>query len=256
MSVVNIAAYKFASVPEPQSWLQPLKERCQQLELKGTIIVAPEGINLFLAGTRQTITAFLEFLQKDPLFGGRFEELDIKESFSEKQPFRKMVVRLAREIITMRQPMTPCPSQGRAPFVSAKKLKEWLDKGQDDEGREIVLLDTRNAFEVDLGTFEKAQSLEISMFSEFPDALKKLNEQRQLADKTVVTFCTGGIRCEKAALYMGGLGMQKVYQLDGGILRYLEETAGEHWQGECFVFDERYAVDAALQATTKIRPKS
>lgn len=256
MSIVNIASYKFVPVPDPARWLEPLKERCQSLELKGTIIIAPEGINIFVAGTRAAITSFKEYLQNDPLFGGRFEELDIKESFSENQPFRKIVVRIAKEIITMRYPQAPCPSQKRAPAVTARKLKEWLDKGQDDDGREIVLLDTRNAFEIELGTFKNAKSLELNIFSEFPAAIQELHKNSQFNDKTVVSFCTGGIRCEKAVLYLEQLGLPKVYQLDGGILRYFEDVGGEHWNGECFVFDDRYALDPALQPTTKLRPKT
>lgn len=255
MSIVNIASYKFVSVPEPELWREPLKDRCIALELKGTIILAPEGLNMFLAGERPSITAFLEYLQTDPLFEGRFEELEVKESFSENQPFGKMVVRLAKEIITMRHPMTPCPSKKRAPAVSAQKLKEWLDKGYDDDGREIVMLDTRNGFEVELGTFNDAKSLDIEMFSEFPEAVQKLNAEQQLAEKTVVSFCTGGVRCEKAVLFLEEMGLPKVFQLDGGILRYFEEVGGAHWQGECFVFDDRYALDPALQPTSKIRPK-
>ncbi|MBX9567275.1 MAG: sulfurtransferase [Candidatus Obscuribacterales bacterium] len=255
MSIVNIACYKFVPVSEPELWREPLKERCQSLELRGTIILAPEGINLFLAGSRAAIDSFVQYLRKDPLFGGSFDELEIKESFSESQPFRKMVVRLAKEIITMRHSETPCPSQKRAPAVSAKTLKVWLDRGYDDDGREVVLLDTRNQFEVDLGTFENAKSLEIGMFSEFPSEFEKFNQSISLADKTVVSFCTGGVRCEKAVLFMENLGLPKVFQLDGGILRYFEEVGGEHWQGECFVFDDRYALDPALQPTSKIRPK-
>lgn len=225
------------------------------LELRGTVILAPEGINVFLAGTRPSIDLFLNYLQNDELFNGLFENLDVKESFTGNQPFRKMVVRLAKEIITMRHPQTPCPSQKRAPSVSAATLKEWLDRGHDDEGREVVLLDTRNEFEVELGTFNNAKSLEISMFSEFPSEFEKLRTREQLEDKTVVSFCTGGVRCEKAVLFMENLGLPKVFQLDGGILRYFEEVGGEHWQGECFVFDDRYALDPSLQPTTKIRPK-
>lgn len=252
---MNIASYKFVPVPEPELFREPLKERCQMLELKGTVILSPEGINVFLAGTRSSIDSFLDYLQTDELFNGLFVNLDVKESFTDNQPFRKMVVRLAREIITMRHAQTPCPSQKRAPAVSAATLKEWLDRGLDDEGREIVLLDTRNEFEVELGTFNNAKSLEISMFSEFPAEFEKLRASEKLEDKTVVSFCTGGVRCEKAVLFMENLGLPKVFQLDGGILRYFEEVGGDHWQGECFVFDDRYALDPSLQPTTKIRPK-
>ena len=252
---MNIACYKFTPVPEPELLLEPLKERCQSLLLRGTIILAPEGLNMFLAGTRAAIDSFLNYLRNDPIFAGSFNELEIKESFSESQPFRKMVVRIAKEIITMRQPQTPCPSQNRAPSVTPRTLKTWLDRGHDDDGREVVLLDTRNAFEVELGTFKDAKSLQINMFTEFPSALQQLTDGEQLKDKTVVSFCTGGVRCEKAVLFMEQQGLNKVFQLDGGILRYFEDVGGDHWEGECFVFDERYALDPSLQPTSKIRPK-
>lgn len=255
MSTVNIATYKFVPILEPEFWREPLRDRCSTLDLKGTIIVAPEGINVFLAGTREAISSFLDYLRNDALFQGRFADLDIKESFSESQPFGKMVVRIAKEIITMRHPGTPCPSDRRAPSVSPQQLKDWLDRGVDDDGRPVVLLDTRNDFEVKMGTFKNALELNLDMFSQFPSRFEQLSKDSNLADKTVVSFCTGGVRCEKAVLFMEGLGLEKVYQLDGGILRYFEDVGGEHWDGECFVFDDRYALDPALQATTKIRPK-
>ncbi|MBX9723504.1 MAG: hypothetical protein K2X81_19015, partial [Candidatus Obscuribacterales bacterium] len=148
---------------------------------------------------------------------------------------------------TMRHPMIR-PADHRAPSIKAKTLAKWLDQGHDDEGREIVLLDTRNAFEVAIGTFEGAVDFDIERFSQFPDALKTSNQEEPLHEKTIVSFCTGGIRCEKAALFMQELGLPKVYQLDGGILRYFEEVGGEHWRGDCFVFDERIALKPNLQA--------
>lgn len=251
MSIVNIAVYKFVSVPEPEAWILPLKERCAALALKGTIVLATEGINLFLAGSREAIDAFLCFLGNEPLFDKRFAELDVKESLSESQPFRKMVVRVAKEIITMRHP-TIRPADARASAVEPVTLRKWLDQGHDDEGRQIVLLDTRNAFEVEIGTFENARSFDIEKFSQFPDVISELmnDETAPLADKTVVSFCTGGIRCEKAALYMQDIGLSNVFQLQGGILRYFEDVGGAHWKGECFVFDERVALDPQLQPTS------
>lgn len=251
VSIVNIAAYKFVSVPDPEAWISPLKEQCVQLALKGTIVLAQEGINLFLAGSRESIDSFLSYLRGDALFEGRFAELDVKESLSQNQPFRKMVVRVAKEIITMRHP-TIRPADARASAVEPATLRKWLDQGHDDEGREIVLLDTRNAFEVEMGTFEHAKSFDIEKFSQFPDVIRELvnGATSPLADKTIVSFCTGGIRCEKAALYMQDIGLEHVFQLQGGILRYFEDVGGAHWQGECFVFDERVALDPQLQPTT------
>jgi len=252
MQIVNIAAYKFIGIPEPRQWQPVIKDKCAELHLKGTVLLATEGINLFLAGERGAIEGFLKFLQSDALFGGRFAELDTKESFSSNQPFKKMVVRIANEIITMRHPMIR-PEDTRAPHVDASTLKQWLDQGKDDEGREIVLLDTRNDFEVEMGTFDNALNLNIEKFSDFPDAIvSELNKsETSLSDKTIVSFCTGGIRCEKAALYLQEKGHPKVLQLDGGILRYFEEVGGAHWQGECFVFDERVSLDPGLKESGK-----
>ncbi|MCC6981166.1 MAG: sulfurtransferase, partial [Candidatus Melainabacteria bacterium] len=248
---VNIAAYKFVGIPEPAQWQPVIKERCDQLHLKGTVLLATEGINLFLAGKREKIEEFLQFLQNDPIFGARFAVLDIKESFSSNQPFKKMVVRIANEIITMRHPMIR-PEDSRAPHVDAATLRKWLDQGHDDEGRELVLLDTRNDFEVEMGTFENALNLNIEKFSDFPDAIAStMRVESSLKQKTIVSFCTGGIRCEKAALYLQEKGHPKVFQLDGGILRYFEDVGGAHWHGECFVFDERVSLDPGLKESGK-----
>jgi UPF0176 protein len=252
MSIVNIATYRFVGLPEPAALVSALQERCDKLALKGTIVLATEGINLFLAGDQAAIDQFLDFLGEDELFGGRFCDLDIKSSLSAQQPFKRMVVRTAREIITMRHPMIR-PAALRAPAVDARTLKGWLDRGHDDAGRPVVLMDTRNAFEVAMGTFDGAFDFGIERFSEFPEAVKKALDdiEGKLKDKTIVSFCTGGIRCEKAALFMQELDIPHVYQLDGGILRYFEEAGGAHWGGECFVFDERVAVDTKLCPTGK-----
>lgn len=252
MEVVNIAAYKFVSITQPESWLPVLKAFCHENALKGTIIVAPEGINLFLAGSRQSITAFVRFLKSDPHFGAAFAELDVKESLSAQQPFKRMIVRQAKEIITMRHP-TIRPENKRASAVAARTLKTWLDNGVCADGRPLILLDTRNDFEIAMGTFAGAVNLHIERFSQFPEAIVQvMNAQKEAyAGSTIVSFCTGGIRCEKAVLYLEELGVKHVYQLDGGILRYFEEAGGEHFQGECFVFDERISLDPKLQESGK-----
>jgi len=162
-----------------------------------------------------------------------------KESWSESQPFQKMLVKVKGEIIRMNHPAIQ-PAQGRAPAVDAHTVKRWLDQGHDDLGRPVVTLDTRNTYEVDEGTFAGAIDWRLSKFTEFPDALQA--HKAELADKTVISFCTGGIRCEKAAIYMRESGLPHVYQLEGGILKYFEETGGAHYEGGCFVFDERRAL--------------
>ncbi len=240
--IVNIAAYKFITFDDTEQQRPRFQAICADLALKGTILLSPEGINLFLAGARQGIDQFLSWLRCDT----RFADIEVKESFSEKQPFNRMLVRLKREIITMKNPLIK-PELGRAPAVTATDLKRWLDQGHDDTGKPVVMVDTRNAFEVDVGTFEHTVDYRITKFSEFPEVIEKHKDE--LNDKTVVTFCTGGIRCEKAAIHMRNIGYQSVYQLEGGILRYFEEVGGAHYQGDCFVFDHRTALNPSLEET-------
>jgi UPF0176 protein len=244
MNVVNLAAYQFVPLDGLPALQEYLLERCTTLALRGTILLAREGINLFVAGERESVEQLLLSLRTAALFDGKFADLQVKESFSEYQPFRRMRVKVKKEIITMHAPAIR-PQAGRAPAVDARTLKGWLDRGHDDDGRPVVLLDTRNAFEVDFGTFEGAIDYRIGKFSEFPAAVAEHRDT--LADKTVVSFCTGGIRCEKAAIHMSNLGIDHVYQLEGGILKYFEEVGAAHYRGDCFVFDERTALDPALK---------
>ncbi len=244
-NILNISAYKFVPIADAQDLRETLLERALGRELKGTILLAEEGINLFLAGPSEAVRGFVADLQTDT----RFADVNPKESWSADQPFKKMLVKVKGEIIRMNHPAIR-PSSGRAPAVSPQTVKRWLDAGVDDEGRPVVTLDTRNAFEVDQGTFEGAIDWRIDKFTEFPQAL--LEHQADLAGKTVVSFCTGGIRCEKAAILMQEAGLDHVYQLEGGILKYFEETDGSHYRGGCFVFDERRALDADLSIVTPI----
>jgi UPF0176 protein len=246
MRIVNLSAYQFATIEDTAAWRPLVTERCNALGLRGTILLAPEGINLFVAGTRENTDAFIDYLRHDLLFEGKFANLQFKESLSDKQPFTRMLVKLKREIITMKKPAIR-PELGRAPFVDAPTLKNWLDRGHDDEGRPVVMLDTRNAFEVDVGTFDHALDYRITKFSEFPEVIE--NNRADLEGKTVVSFCTGGIRCEKAAIHMKEVGIENVYQLEGGILKYFEEVGGAHYHGDCFVFDYRTALNPQLEPT-------
>lgn len=239
-SFVNIAAYKFISFDDTAEKRPEFIAKCTQLSLKGTVLLSPEGINLFLAGTRADIDNFLAWVRAD----ARFADLEVKESYSEDQPFKYMLVKLKREIITMKHPLIK-PELGRAPSVDASTLKRWLDQGHDDSGKPVVMMDTRNAFEVDVGTFDDTIDYRIEKFSEFPDIVARNKDA--LNDKTIVTFCTGGIRCEKAAIYMKDVGYNSVYQLDGGILKYFEEVGGDHYTGDCFVFDHRTALNPRLE---------
>jgi UPF0176 protein len=248
VSVLNVAAYRFVALAEPQRWIDALFARADASGLKGTVIVADEGINLFLAGRDDAAEAWLRWLADDPRFvdvDGRqaFAALDVKRSRSATIPFRRLRVRHRPEIVTMRRP-TVRPVARRAPAISPERLAAWLARGSDDDGRPIVLLDTRNAFEVEIGSFDDAEHLALERFEAFPDAVAAKRDAWR--DRTVVTFCTGGIRCEKAALLMQDEGFERVVQLEGGILAYLDRVGAAHWHGGCFVFDERGARDPGL----------
>lgn len=239
--ILNISCYKFVALPDAVDLRQPCLDQALACQLKGTILIAEEGINFFLAGRAEDVHGFVDWLRADT----RFADLAPKESWSATQPFRKMLVKVKNEIIRMNHPSIR-PAQGRAPAVTPETAKRWLDQGHDDEGRTVVTLDTRNQFEVDAGTFKNALNWGITKFTEFPEAVQA--HLSELQDKTVISFCTGGIRCEKAAIYMRNAGLPHVYQLEGGILKYFEEVGSAHYEGGCFVFDERRAVGADLSA--------
>lgn len=238
-TVTNIAAYRFVSLEDLESRRDAFRETVASLDLRGTILLTPEGINLFLVGTDRQISDFLAWLTRDPAFAG----IEVKYSYSDEVPFKRMKVKLKREIIRMNHP-TIRPEAGRAPSVDAKTAARWIIQGKDDEGRPVVFLDTRNDFEVNAGTFSGAVNWHLSKFTEFPDALRANKDMFE--GKTVVSFCTGGIRCEKAAILMEDEGIENVYQLEGGILKYFEETGGIGYEGTCFVFDERETLDPEL----------
>ncbi len=237
--IKNIAAYHFVRVADPGLLATQLQSRAEAGELRGTVLVAAEGINLFLAGEAPAIDDFLALLRED----ARFADLTAKVSVSDAVPFSRLKVKVKPEIISFRQPQSS-PESGRAPAVSPQELARWIERGADDRGRRLVLLDTRNREEVAYGTFVDAMVLPIDNFTELPEAV--LDRRESLADATVVSFCTGGIRCEKAALWMRAQGMDNVLQLDGGILGYFEAVGGSGYAGNCFVFDDRIALDPAL----------
>jgi UPF0176 protein len=234
---VNIAAYKFVTLDDLPGRQSDLRSLCNQLGLKGTILLSAEGINLFLAGTRPAIDQFLAQLRAP----AEFADLEVKESLSDRQPFTRMLVRIKREIIAFGVDGI-APADYTSARIAPKELKAWLD-----EGRPVTLLDTRNDYEYQVGSFDKAVKLELADFRHFPDKIADL--PAEMKDQTVVTFCTGGIRCEKAAPFMERAGFKNVYQLEGGILKYFEECGGAHYDGECFVFDQRVALDPDLRET-------
>jgi UPF0176 protein len=231
-----IAAYRFVDIDNTHALRDGLFTAANAVGIKGTLLIAHEGINFTLAGTHAAMQDWLHRLQDDK----RFAALESKAHSAQAVPFRHLRVKVKREIIRMNQP-TIRPTAGRAPAVDAATLTHWLNRGHCDAGRPVVLLDTRNGFEVDAGAFEGAVDWRLHKFSDFPAALAAHRDE--LRGKTVVSYCTGGIRCEKAALWMAQAGVEHVTQLDGGILRYIEQAPNApHWRGECFVFDERVAV--------------
>jgi UPF0176 protein len=237
--ILSIAAYQFVHVEDPQALAATLESIAQACGLRGTVLVASEGINLFLAGDETKVRGFIDVLRAD----ARFAAIPIKESQSRSQPFARLKVKVKAEIISFHREGAS-PLDGRAPSVDPRTLARWIARGQDDAGRRLVLLDTRNREEVGYGTFAGALSLPIDNFTDLPEAVSPHREA--LRDATIVSFCTGGIRCEKAALWLRGE-MDNVLQLDGGILGYFEHVGGEGYEGRCFVFDDRVALDPQLK---------
>ena len=235
--IINIAAYRFLPLRELRPLRERLQRQCREWELKGTILLSPEGINLFVAGVSEKIEQLLTALRSMP----GLETLQVKVSETDHQPFRRMLVRIKKEIIAFGVEGID-PARRTSPKLAPRELKRWLD-----EGRPITLLDTRNDYEVKLGTFRNALPIGIDHFRDFPRAVGKLAPE--LKQQPIVMFCTGGIRCEKAGPFMEREGFENVFQLDGGILKYFEECGGQHYEGECFVFDGRVGVDAGLQET-------
>jgi UPF0176 protein len=235
MSVLNLAAYRFVALDDLPALRESLAREARARGLLGTILLAFEGINLFLAGDPAALRGFRDVLEADHRFAG----MEAKESWSRTRPFKRLRVRIKREIVSSGRADVR-PGEAPAPRLSAGLLRRWLD-----EGREVVLLDTRNRFEFERGSFAGALHWENESFRAFANAA-----QRRIAElprAPVVTFCTGGIRCEKAAPLLQSLGHPDVYQLDGGILRYFELEGGAHYRGDCFVFDDRVALDHGLR---------
>ncbi|MFP7721688.1 sulfurtransferase [Lysobacter sp. A3-1-A15] len=244
---LNVAAYHFVPVPDPGALADRLRGQAETLALRGTVLVAAEGVNLFLAGADEAIHAVLDSVRAEP----GFDTLQAKFSRSDEIPFARLKVKCKREIIAFRRDGAG-PADERAPAVSPPDLARWIRQGHDDGGRRLVLLDTRNREEVGHGTFAGALTLPIDNFVDLPEALAPHRES--LADATVVSFCTGGIRCEKAALWLRADGMDNLLQLDGGILGYFEQVGGLGYEGGCFVFDERVALDPALKPVSPDAP--
>jgi UPF0176 protein len=241
MSLVVATFYKFVRLPDFAELRSPLHNYCESLGICGTILLAAEGINGTIAGTRAAIDSCLAHLRSD----GRFADLEPKESSADAPPFDRLKVRLKAEIVTMGLPeVDPNEQVGR--YV---KPQDWNALIQDPD---VVVIDTRNQYEVKIGSFERAENPQTRSFREFPEYVQQHLDPAQHAK--VALYCTGGIRCEKASSYLLSQGFSQVYHLQGGILKYLEEVpeAESLWQGECFVFDQRVAVQHGLASGTHV----
>ncbi|MDX8385110.1 MAG: rhodanese-related sulfurtransferase [Gallionella sp.] len=234
-TLVVAAIYKFVKLADCAAIREPLQAQCDALGITGTLLLATEGINGTIAGTRTGIDGILAYLHSDP----RLADLEHKESTAEHPPFYRMKVKLKKEIVTMGVADID-PTQIVGQYV---KPEEWNDLISDPD---VLLIDARNDYEVDVGTFKGAVDPRITTFRAFPEYVKKnFSPDKQ---PRVAMFCTGGIRCEKASAYMLKQGFPEVYHLQGGILKYLENVPEKEslWQGECFVFDQRVAVGQGL----------
>ncbi|MDC0501422.1 rhodanese-related sulfurtransferase [Euryarchaeota archaeon] len=236
-NIVNIAGYRFVDLDDRDELRQPFRYICEKLKLKGTILLSKNGINFFLAGKQDSIDSYIEFLESDDRFIG----IPLKISYTDYQPFRRMLVRLKKEIIALGiDEIRPVDYTGEN--IKPVEFKKILD-----DNEEVIIVDTRNEYETRVGVFENAIDLNLSTFKDFPGAIQNLPEEYK--KKQIVMYCTGGIRCEKASVVMMNAGFENVKQLEGGILRYFEETDGSYWKGDCFVFDQRVAVDTDLNET-------
>jgi len=235
--VVNIAGYRFVDLDDRDELREPFLNRCEELDLKGTILLSSNGINFSLSGSQESVDRYLEFLESDERFIG----IPLKVTYNDYQPFRRMLVRLKKEIISLGMDDIR-PVEFTGPNIKPNEFQEMLDNEE-----EVIVLDTRNDYEVRVGTFKNAIDLKIPSFRDFPEAVSNLPEEYK--KKPIVMFCTGGIRCEKASAVMLKSGFENVKQLEGGILDYFKDTDASHWDGDCFVFDDRVAVDKGLNET-------
>ena len=240
LNVLNIAGYKFEPLDDLDVLIPKFQNKCDALDLRGSIYLSPNGVNFSLAGSEEAIEQYLVFMQEDP----RFLDIPLKKTYSETQPFRRMKVRLKKEIISLgRDDINPRELTGE--YISPQELYAMYENNED-----VIVLDTRNEYETRVGLFENAIDLQLDTFRDFPQAIEELPEEYK--EKQIVMYCTGGIRCEKASAVMLKAGFSDVKQLEGGVLDYFKETGGKYWNGDCFVFDERVALDTNLKETEYI----
>jgi len=240
LEFLNVAGYKFDPLENLDSLIPKFQNKCDELGLKGSVYLSPNGINFSIAGTEEDVDTYIKFMEEH----SRFRDIPLKKTFSETQPFRRMKVRLKKEIISLgRDDINPKELTGD--YISPRELLEIYEKKED-----VIVLDTRNEYETRVGLFENAIDLQLDTFRDFPSAIETLPEEYK--DKQIVMYCTGGIRCEKASAVMMKAGFSDVKQLEGGVLDYFKETGGAYWNGDCFVFDERVALDKELKETEYI----
>jgi UPF0176 protein len=244
MSLKVAALYQFAALPDFRELREPLRAFCAGLGLKGSILLAAEGINGTVAGSDEGIDALIAELQQGVLFGGRLNHLELKFSRAEAMPFGRMKVRLKKEIVTLGEPAAD-PTRQVGIYVDPSDWNALI------ASPDMLVIDTRNAFEVAIGTFEGALDPGIASFGQFRNFVAQQLDPAK--HKKIAMFCTGGIRCEKASSLLLAEGFAEVYHLTGGILKYLEEVpeAESRWRGECFVFDERVALGHGLRERVK-----
>jgi len=240
LEFLNVAGYKFEPLENLDSLIPEFQNKCDELGLKGSVYLSPNGINFSIAGTEENVDIYIKFMEED----SRLRDIPLKKTFSETQPFRRMKVRLKKEIISLgRDDINPKELTGD--YISPRELFEIYEKKED-----VIVLDTRNEYETRVGLFENAIDLQLDTFRDFPSAIETLPAEYK--DKQIVMYCTGGIRCEKASAVMMKAGFSDVKQLEGGVLDYFKETGGAYWNGDCFVFDERVALDKELKETEYI----
>jgi UPF0176 protein len=242
------AFYQFLALPDFRELREPLRRICAGLGLRGSVLLAPEGINGTLAGEAQAIDTMVAELRDGVLFGGRIDRLELKFSQAQVMPFQRLKVRLKKEIVTLGD-ATADPTRQVGTYVEPAEWNALI------AAPDTMVIDTRNEFEVAMGTFAGAVDPKIKSFGQFKDfAVEQLDPQKH---RKIAMFCTGGIRCEKASAYLLSRGFTEVYHLKGGILKYLERVpkAESRWRGECFVFDERIALGHGLRERQKERDR-
>ena len=237
LEILNVAGYKFEPLKNLDYLIPQFQNKCDELELKGSVYLSPNGINFSIAGTKENVNTYIKFIEQNP----KFKDIPLKKTFSATQPFRRMKVRLKKEIISLgRDDINPKEITGE--YISPQELFEIYENKKD-----VIVLDIRNEYETRVGAFENSIDLQLDTFRDFPSAVQTLPDEYK--DKQIVMYCTGGIRCEKASAVMMKAGFSDVRQLEGGVLDYFKETGGAYWNGDCFVFDERVALDKELNET-------